>query len=394
MVLAALSAILSCKKPLMDTMPRWYSRGPRSYMSEPAGEDSSAWNIPGGKGVYIAAIRFPEWAKWREGDFRGAEAILIRDTVVVAKVQAGPRPEPGRIRILDGHLWTSIADGGTTELFCDGAHRLTIPEEELLKGLLLDSGSIHTLGQRPGGSGISYRIDGKEVFSSGTGTVTGEMTRDTSGTYFVYGIPIRKGDSATMEYHIMNGADEIRCVSPTENGTIYDIKVRDGTVYRSEKRGASASSLCLVVGDTYHSVNAGADESVHLCKLTETGGEMTIKGYSVQGNRKWHWIRSREGVMCRVDTPGVQDFYVDGSAVAFVVNGKDGFVGSIHAGGAQYWIEEKRYRLSSSACADFRGGVFAAALSDTSGREHRLFLDGQLVPMEFNGYFTELKIIE
>ena len=288
---------------------------------------------------------------------------------------------------------TKIDSELRTETFwwCGGGF---LPEEELLKGLLLDSGSINTLGQRPGGSGISYRVDGKEVFSSGTGTVTGEMTRDTSGTYFVYGIPIRKGDSATMEYHIMNGADEIRCVSPTENGTIYDIKVRDGTVYRSEKRGASASSLCLVVGDTYHSVNAGADESVHLCKLTETGGEMTIKGYSVQGNRKWHWIRSREGVMCRVDTPGVQDFYVDGSAVAFVVNGKDGFVGSIHAGGAQYGIEEKRYRLSSSACADFRGGVFAAALSDTSGREHRLFLDGQLVPMEFNGYFTELKIIE
>ena len=51
-------------------------------------------------------------------------------------------------------------------------------------------------------------------------------------------------------------------------------------------------------------------------------------------------------------------------------------------------------RIRNSSCADFRGGTFAAALSDTSGRKHRLFLNGRLVPLEFNGYFTSLKIIQ
>lgn len=394
-ILAALAALFSCKKPLMDTLPRWYTRGPRSYMAKPPEtEDGPGLDKPAESGVYTSAIRFPDWAKWKEGDFRGAEVVLFRDSVEVVSVPAGPRPDPERIRILDGRLWTDIANGGTTEVYCNGHYMLSIPSEEMLKGILAENGSIHTLGQLRGGRGMSYRINGAEVFSTGAGTVTSTFMRDTSGICYVYGIPIRKGDSAIMEYHIMKGADEIKTVSPTETGAIYDIRVRDGTVYRSERRSAGHTSLCLVAGDVFHSLGVMSNETIHLCKLVEIDGEMMVKGYSTIRGALWHWIRSKSGIRYQVTLPDVKDFYVDGNVMAIIVNNPDGFVTSIHVGGEVLEMDDCRLRLSSSDCAELRGGVFAAALSDTSGREHRLLLDGQLVPLRFNGYFTSLKIVE
>ena len=397
--MAAAAALLSCTKiPLIDTMPRWYSRGPRQYMGGVEKGDSSAWIAPAGRGVYVAALRFPEWASWREGDFRGAEAVLFRDSVEIARCNLGARPDPDRIRIIDGHLWTDIAGDGQTQIFCDGNHRLTIPDEELLKGLIIEKDSIRTLGQRPGGGGLCYRVNAEEVFSSGSGTVFGQFSRDSSGTNFIYGISIRKGDSSTTEYHIMNGADEIKTVTPNSGGAIYDIRVRDGTVYRSERRGESPSSLCLVTGDSYHSMDVSSGEDIHLCKLLEDdGGQMMIKGYSLYDNLIIHWVRSRDGIRHQVVSSqgGVPEIYVDGDRVAHLITNRDGTV-------TKFQIDNELVpagdslclRISSSSCADYRNGVFAAALSDTSGLKHKIFLNGRMVPLEFNGYFTSLKIYQ
>ena len=398
--LAVAAAFLSCAKiPLIDIAPRSLARGPRSYGGGAgAAKDSSAWNSPAGKGVYIAALRFPEWAAWRDGDFRGAEAVLFRDSVEIARSPVGALPDPERIRIIDGHLWTDIAANGETDVFCDGSRRLTLPDEELLKGFILENGTIHTLGQRPGGGGPCYRVNGEEVFSAGAGTVLGTLDRDSSGTFFVYGIPIRNGDASTTEYHIMNGADELATVTPNKGGAIYDIRVRDGTVYRSERRGESPSSLCLVIGDSYHTMGVGSGEDIHLCKLIEEDGEMMIKGYSLSGTIIIHWVRSREGFRHQVvgSSSGIPDIYVDGDLAAYLITNLDGRVTRVRIGSELISAQEDSLylRSRSSSCADFRNGTFAAALSDTSGREHRLFLKDRLVPLHFNGYFTSLKIIE
>lgn len=394
-MLAAATAVLACKKPLMDTMPRWYSRGLRSYMSEIVA-DSSALNTPAKNGVYVTAIRFPEWADWKEGDFRGAEAVLFRDSVEIARCTMGPRPDPDRIRIRDGHLWTDITGGGVTELYCDGRHKLTIPDEELLKGFLIKNDTLHTLGQRPGGGGICYRVNGEEIFSSGAGNIIGTMERDSTGIYYVYGITIRKGESAQTEYHIMNGADEIKTVTPNADGAIYDIRARDGTVYRSERRNNSPSSLCLVIGDSFHSMNIGAGEDIRQCKLIDLDGEMMIKGYTISKNVMIYWIRGKDGVRHQVvcSPGGVPDIYADGGSLAYLITNGDGSAAIIHLGENDFRADKEGLSLhiASSRCADYKDGFFAAALSDTSGLRHRLFLGDRLVPLEFNGYFTSLTI--
>lgn len=395
-MIAAAAALLSCKKPLLDTLPRSYVRSPRSYAGG-AAEASATEGPPAGKGVYIAALRFPEWAAWRDGDFRGAEAVLFRDSVEIARCSMGVLPDPDRIRIIGGHLWTDVAGNGETQIYRDGVHRLTLPEEELLKGFLLQNDTLCTLGQRPGGAGLSYRVNGEEVFSSASGTVMGQLERDSGGTYFTYGITIRKGDTATTEYHIMNGPSEIGTVTPNKGGAIYDIKVRDGTVYRSERRGEKPSSLCLVIGDSFHSMDVSDGEEIHQCKLFEYDGEMMIKGYSLFNRAVTHWIRGREGLRKQVISSlgGVPDIYASGDSLAYLTTNLDGQVTRVNIAGKAFPVEDSLYlKISSPSCADYRGGVFAAALSDSSGLRHRLFLDGRLVPLEFNGFFTSLIICQ
>ncbi len=240
---ALLLALFSCSKPsLFERPPRWYIDRAHSPETTDVQVDSSAMNLPPRKGVYVTAIRFPEWARWREGDYRGAEAVLFRDSVEISSAPLGSRPDAERLRLWNGHLWTDIADEGVTRIYRDSVEHTVLPQEQLLRGFLIENDSLYTLGQRPGGGGLIFSVNGEERFSTPTGTALGSpwdreweggaLMSDSTGVYYVYGIPFHKGDQITTEYHVMRGANDIKTIPPNSNGAIYDIRVRDGTIWR------------------------------------------------------------------------------------------------------------------------------------------------------------------
>ena len=394
-VTAAAAALFSCQKPMFDSMPRGYERSPLALSSKTAEEAEPA--IPDSKvkpGIYYTAVQFPHWADWREGDFRGAEVVLYRDSIEIASAPGGPRPGQERIRLWEGHLWSDIADGGETVVYCDGYPYLTIPEEVLLKGLVTENGNIHTLGQRPGSQGVSYRVNGEELFSSSSGAVLGGMYLDQGRVFYTFGIPVKRGESVIMEYHVMQGADERAVVTETGTGKIYDIRVRDGTLYRCERRTGESSSLCIVTGDQYVSVGAGADEPIHQCNLIWLDGEVMIKGYSVFVTGYLHWIRSREGYKYFAYTHQVTDLYADGDAFAYVSVDRNGLAKEIVLGEETVDLGQDRPKLMNSRGADFRDGTFAAAFTDPESTDNRVYMGGKWVYLDFNGYFTSLTIIK
>ena len=403
MFVALSGALISCQQPLFDAPPRWYGGTRRAREKVQDAADSSALNPSSGKVVYVTAIRFPDWANWRDGDFRGAEAVLFRDSVEIACAPAGNRPDADRVRQWDGHLWSDIADEGHTIIYKDGKEAFTIPDEELFRGFLIENGNVHTLGQRPGGRGLCYRVNGEALFSTSAGSALGSpsdrewpggaLMQDSTGVYYTYGIPFFSGSKVTMEYHTMKGADEIKEVRETGTGAIYDIRVWNGTVFRSERRNASSQSLCMVMEDMYLAIDIWEDEDIHECKLVPAKGTIAIKGYSEsEGYNRMYWIRFRDGNYITDKTYGAQDLYLDGYVTA-VVTLDGGLVSKILKDYTFHPVEPGKYKLTSSRCACLKDNFFAVALSHSTGSRHILSLDGRKVEMDFNGFFTSITII-
>ena len=400
-LLCLVLALVSCQKPLFDTLPRWKQPlrrgGPFGLVSQP---DSLAPDQVPRHGLYLSGLRFPEGVDWRAGDFSGARAVLWQDSVERVSVPAAP--EPDRLRIWDGDLWTDRVLDGETVVYCNGTERLRYPGEEVLRGFLLAGGEVHTLGQRPGNGGVCYRVDGTEVFASAQGVVLGAtgdpaweggaLMRDSTGVYFVYGIPVRRGEEDwTWEYRVMRGAEEVRLVSALPGtGRVWDIRVRDGTVWRCEQRGADGESLSLVKEDLSLSLGLNRDDRVHLCKLLPVGDRMMVRGYSQDGSWIMHWVRGNGGRPFTENRRDVQELYVDGNTRALVTTNTDGSVAWLFQDQYQTLVEPG-FRLDGRGCGAYAGGRFAVALTAVSGNRHLVVVNGAAYALEFNGFFTSLK---
>ncbi|MBO4634192.1 MAG: hypothetical protein J5669_02335 [Bacteroidales bacterium] len=400
-----LLALVSCQIPLFDDRPRWKQnlRQDASVQVLDAA-DTVILDKPLEPGVYVTALCFPDWANWREGDYRGAQAVLFRDSVKVLSVPAGDRPDADRLRLWGGHLWTQQVQGGETLLLCDGEERIRYPGDERLRGFLVADGAVHTLEQHAGGEGCCYRINGVEVFSSAQGVVMGSLgdreweggalMRDSTGVYYVYGIPFRQGEAQSWEYRVMRGAQTVKLIpAHAPEGWIYDIRVLDGTVWRCERRDSSSQSLCLVKEDLYMKLDIGAGEQVRSAKLIPLqDGEMGIKGVSRMSADGMVWVRTQNGLQCSVPRPDIQAFYYSGGALSFVASLSNGLVSSLFSNQVSIPVEAGVYSLLGERCAHFRDGVFAAALTNAGSEEHLLLVNQERIPFTFNGFFTSLWI--
>ncbi|MBR1570292.1 MAG: hypothetical protein IJ823_02830 [Bacteroidales bacterium] len=398
---------VSCQKPLFPGTPRWTRMQNRAYYkvpsdsaappAEPEEPESPAEKKPV---VWLTAFQFPDGIRWRDGDLTGARIVVWKDSVQVLEVPAGHYPEPDRHRILDGHLWQDDSDGSETFLYRDGELMLRYGGDEVLRGILFDRGRIHTLGQRAGRSGFSFRTDGEEVFSHPSASVTGSMddrewpggalTQAGDSIYYSYRIPVRKENSLGWEYHVMQKDREVKMIPEGTAETVFDIRCYGGSLYRSEQRGTGGNTLVLVKDDNAFSLGISPGETVHLCKLVPSEGHILVKGYSTgtSVSKYTYWLRGKEG-------PGEQlpsnyllaDFYPDGSGTGYI-SLRDGKVQDIWTQGQFLKVVPRRYFLSTKACSAVHGGLLYAALSDLTGNTHLLLKGTEFVTFKFNGYFT------
>ena len=398
-LILTLVLLLSCQEPpLFPTRSRavWQQERERRYPKEPPAPPAP------GSTYYLTAIAFPSWARWEEGDFRGAEAVLFRGGEELLRTPAGARPDAERVRFLGGDLWTDEADGGSTRIRCNGQLRLSYEGEELLRGFLLRDGAVHTLGQRPGGKGFCYRIDGQEVFSQPYGLVQGTAASrewpggafcaDSTGVYYVYAVPLQKGTAVRWEYHVMRGAEPVETFQAQEQGTLYDVRVRDGIVYRAEQRNASASSLCLVKGGLFLSLDVGPKERLQSCCLVPYGDGLAVKGWSVPpGRNSCVWLRTQEGLVHYIeDNYPIADLLLDQGLTAYYTV-RDGQLYGACLDMRHLPVPPDGYGIADPRCAAFSHGNLALALSRSGGPQLLLTRDSTY-QYAFNGFFTSVTI--
>ena len=354
--------------------------------------------------IYYTALAFPSWADWRDGDLRGGEIVLYKNGAEQLRVPAGDNPDPERHRVRNGHLWTDYIEGKETVIACDGEPTLRYNGEEVLMGFLLVGRQIHTLGQRPGGQGFSYRIDGKEVFSDPAGVVVGTLnqrewpggalTKDLPGVCYSYGVPIRSGDKTEWEYRVMCGDSCIRMIPQGTSARLHDLRIQDGTVYRVEQRSASSTTTCLVRDNSYHSLGMGPSEEAHGLQLVPLeDGTMGVKGYSsglVSADKWTCWYRDETGIRAQASgSLEIHDLFVEGDHLAWCTL-RSGTVCQVIQDGHLTGIAPYAYRLATPLCACWYQGALLALLSSVDGPDHLILHGDTLTPISFNGYFTSV----
>ena len=388
--------VLSCQKPLFDTPPRSDPSGNGSRRDSIGVLDPDAPAPP--PDLYATALCF-------EGE-ESAQVVLFKNGEEVLRVPVQGHPEPERHRIIKGHLWTDTCDGTEVVVSRDGEERFRYPGDELFRGFLEAKGKLYTLGQRQGKEGFSFRVNGEERFSAPTGTILGgpedndweggAFSQDTSGVFYTYGIPLWKGEELLWEYRVMQEDQVFKTLPAGSADAIYDIRVQNGIVYRSELRSSIRNTFCLVKDETYLAVELAASEVPHYWKLAPLNGQIFLKGYStgISSSKGYaYWLRTPTDVPYIVsDNQPIRDMVTDGEHVAYVVENGEGQVRVAYLDGKVIPFSSDRYQLPSSRCLQLKKGVLGLALSSPDGQAHLLIRDGEVQTLQFNGYFTSVQI--
>lgn len=385
----------ACDKPLFNTGPVSVRDPSRHGQArpQPSVTDSAAAR-PGLPDVFVTALRFPEWADWRDGDLRSPELLLFKNGKKLLSIPSDADADRHRYRA--GHLWNDRCDGTETVLYRDGEEYFRFSGEEIFRGFTVQDGKVHTLGQRVGG-GFCYRVDGVERFSASVGTVLGapsdfewEGGAFSQELYYAYGVPLKTEAGQQWEYKVMQGDRFVKTLPADASLTLFDLRYYNGTLYRSERR--SGGQLCLVSDEHYRQLPIESSGEVHVGKLVPAGETMLIKGYSDRVP-KHYWVCGPEGMRFSVVTPtDVWPWYSDGIHDVAVSIDLEGFVTDFREDTHPFSGSLRTYRLTGPQCCDLKDGVFAAALSHAAGDEHLLWTDGQKDTVYFNGYFTSLQI--
>ena len=402
-------AAVSCQKPLFNNQPR--SQLPatnriadKDSTIQPSSPDPET--PPPLPDLYATAFCFPEGLDWQAEEPAEADVVLFKNGEEVLRVAVRGRPDAERHRISQGKLWTDECDGNTVVVSRDGTERFRFDGDEVLRGFLVVNGIVYTLGQRQGREGFSFRINGEERFSSPVGTVQGgpgdseweggAFSRDTAGVCYTYGIPVWKGNKLQWEYRVMREDETVKILPAGSIDALFDIRVHDGVVYRSELRTSIRDSFCLVKDETYYTVELASTEVPHYCKLVPVKGKMLLKGYStgISSSKNYtYWYRDPSEIRyIAIDNQPIADLLTDGEHSAHLVEGPDGLIRNVWLDRELIPFTSDRYKLPSSRCAQLRKGTLGIALSNPEAGEHLLIRDREVIPLHFNGCFTSVQI--
>lgn len=408
-LLLPLVLVLSCQDPLLNSLPRYmreqdrFARDAREGGTPDHPDNPELPDTPGYiPSVYATALHFRDSVNWRRDSLGMADLLFFKDGECLLQLPVKTPPDPERHRIWGGHLWTDYTDGHETYVFRDGEERFRFDGEEHLQGFLIVNGDVHTLGQRPGGTGFCYRINGKAVFESSRGSVLGgpsdpewpggALTLDGKDIYYSYSLPIALKDRVFREYHVMRGAEPYKTIPAGTSDALYDLRVHDGQVLRVEKRD---SAIFWVSGEEERPLNVSLSDLVS-CKLIKFSSSVTARGTSrTFGGTCLHWYLIPSYGLLQVVVSGKSERGVlvlrDGNW-AFADIGPDGRFLNVVYNHPLSFEPEGDYALFTPAGLFVSRSHFALALTHRSGNDHIILSDLGEQSYSFNGYFTSVRM--
>lgn len=319
--------------------------------------------------VYVSAVEFPEDYDWQRDTAYGTvpcRVSLFLEGERILSVPAGPGTfvgaDPDRMRIREGHLYTDCATETHTVICRDGEELFRYEGPESLRGFLLQDGKIHTLGQRIGREGFTYRIDGRVVMEREEGTLVGteDHPAGDGGALYPEGGRIcfsyvREG-ALPHEIHLVAGGKVIRSDTCPEAVWVHDQRLIGGVLYRVEKRTAPWKDPTLVIDGKDVIPPPWYRGNSRKCVIVPDREDVIVLGFS----------RPREAdIAC---------FWKCG--LGFPVAEREDVITVLYEDGIFAWVAPEtaavgkrlipfpgRMRLLSRKCAAFRGGRLFLALT-------------------------------
>ena len=392
---------ISCQEPLVDSLPRFMREQGRYSRGEPG--DTSARPLPTPEdpplpayvpSVYATALHFRDSVNWRLDSLGAVDLLFFKDGELVQRLPVPSPPDPERHRIWQGHLWTDFTDGHETVLLCDGVERFRYPGEEHLQGFLIVDGDVHTLGQSPGNGGFCYRINGEAVFSRDKGSVLGSpsLWAWKGGALYLDGEEIYYSYKIGRDYHVMKGAETFRIIPAGSYDALYDLRVRDGHLWRAEKH---ADTPFLKCDDKEQPLRVSAYDMVSCRLIPSKDGVLMLGSSRAGGNSRIFWLGAlgSSNISLRgTGLSGQSDLrYLDPNSLFLDVN-TDGLIQKVLYNGEALAVPPGLFTCPSPLNLYLDEKHYAVALTHSSTGSHVILYDGNFTPLSFNGYFTSVLI--
>lgn len=387
LLLLSFAALAACARdPLIPGLPR-YLREPPGHKAESTAD--SVLTIPPGTHTWATAVRFPDGYDWEVDTCAVEGAVwldLYCDGMLLRSVRAGESLQPDMHRFAGGHLYADSSTDTETVLYRDGAELFRFEGREALRGFLLQEDGIHTLGQDRDGDGITYRVDGREVFRSDAGLVFGNgnaLTENDGALWYGFSVKGKAG----REYRLMRESELAGTVEP--DGTVYDFCQMGGKAYWLQTR---RGGLTLVEDGSRTSVGLKAGETVRSGRIVPGADGLYIMVQAERSGTRRTFIRLPDGSQRELaDGETVGAVLSDGKDTGWIVTASDGSLRFIRKGGESLSIPRGGF-LYGNDCALYADGHLFLALSGHFGEPGRLVRDSEVTEIPFNGYFTSITL--
>ena len=398
-----------CNRDLLPGSPR--------SSHEPSGRqraDSSAKEdvIPPGEHVYLTAVRFPDGYAW-DLDTCAVEGSvwidLYRDGSLVRSVPADRSVHPDMHRYVGGHLYTDYSTDTETVVSRDGKELFRFEGREALRGFLVREDGVHTLGQDRDGEGFTYRVEGRTVYRSETGTILGSpdgtpggaLTEDGEDVLYTCCVPSGKG----KQYVVMRGAEAAR--SPLDGDGVMAFGLVGGKVCRVQ---SYRRRMALLVEDSSVALIFRAGEELLWCRFVPWADDvLALLCASGPGGKRFllQTVGGKNFQPAEGETVG--DILADGGRMGWTETGPDGGLHRIRwcdgtvtevaastvapgsASSPSASGSPGNY-LASSRCALLHNGHLLLALTGRDGAPNSFQMDNESKEFPINGYFTSVTV--
>lgn len=203
-------------------------------------------------GVYVTALDYPEDYDWRRDSAYGlvkARILLFRNGEEILALETGAGTDrcasPDKHHFIDGHLYTEYPDGRGTVIQKDGKEIIRYEGAEIIKGMLIQDGSLYILGQRLDGKGLYLRRDGEPIFSREGAVAAGGMDEPSYGhTGALY------EESGQLCFAYYKSLGSMKMWHFVSGGTDTPIEARDGMSEICDVKRMDGH-LCVIGMDSY-----------------------------------------------------------------------------------------------------------------------------------------------